>query len=366
MTLQIAPAASRQLVPRDRELDQPEPSKKLDGAVAVVGREGLLVLGEMLGDLVHLGRLIHRAADEEDPFAQWSQPASRYHFTVAAAPFLNPTLGTTPSCRRALPVSQSQCPAASRTFPREKYPGRPVSHAHASATVARARRIGTGIRNSVGRTPRASPRASPTCSHVKAPSPATWKISPEGTVAAPAARQGRHQILNVAEAESPRRTGRHRQKTSCHPPGDLQDAAVSGTVDDGGAQHGDVQAIPYSENGRLTLQLAPPVGGDRTGRRCPRHTPSPSAWGPPRRGYSGGRGGGSARGLQARVDQMSSSLTIDAEKLPRRAGPRQSGHVVDLVHAPQRPPGENAARPGPPGQSSPTEAPRSSRAAGCP
>src|SRR6202795_3645786 len=30
---------------------------------------------------------------------------------------------------------------------------------------------------------------------------------------------------------------------------------------------------------------------------------------------------------------MSSSLTIDAEKLPRRAGPRQSGHVVDLLHS---------------------------------
>jgi hypothetical protein len=33
------------------------------------------------------------------------------------------------------------------------------------------------------------------------------------------------------------------------------------------------------------------------------------------------------------VDQMSSSLTIDAEKLLRRASPRQSGHVVDLVHS---------------------------------
>jgi len=43
---------------------------------------------------------------------------------------------------------------------------------------------------------------------------------------------------------------------------------------------------------------------------------------------------GPPRGVQARADQMSSSLTIDVEKLPRRAGPRQSGQVVDLVHSP--------------------------------
>jgi hypothetical protein len=30
---------------------------------------------------------------------------------------------------------------------------------------------------------------------------------------------------------------------------------------------------------------------------------------------------------------MSSSLIVDAEELPRRASPRQSGHVVDLVYA---------------------------------
>src|SRR6266849_1469884 len=263
----------------------------------------MLVLGEVLGDLVHLGCLIHRTANEEDPSSQWSQPASRYPFTVSAAPSLNPTRRTTPSCRRALPVSQTQCPAASRTFPREKYCGRPVSHAHASAPVAKARRIGRGIRNGVGCTPRASPRASPTCSHVKAPSPATWKISPE--------------------------------RTSSHPPGDLQDAAVSGTVHDGGTQHGHVQAIPYPENGRLTLQLAPPVGGNRTGRdvlgtrgshrhgayRGQATQVDEAAWSP--------------RCFQARVDQTSGSLTIDAEKLPRRAGPRQSGHVVDLVHSTQ-------------------------------
>ena len=94
-----------------------------------------------------------------------------------------------------------------------------------------------------------------------------------------------------------------------------------------------MQTIPYTENGRLTLQLALPVGGNRTGRdvlgtrRRHRHRAhrgkatqvDEAAWSP--------------RCFQARVDQMSSSLTIDAEKLPRRAGPRQSGHVVDLVHS---------------------------------
>jgi hypothetical protein len=40
----------------------------------------------------------------------------------------------------------------------------------------------------------------------------------------------------------------------------------------------------------------------------------------------------SPRRFQARVDQMTSSLTVDAEELSRRAGPRQSGQVVDLVH----------------------------------
>src|SRR5439155_18397018 len=109
------------------------------------------------------------------------------------------------------------------------------------------------------------------------------------------------------------------------PPGHLQDAAVSGTVHDGGAQHGDVQAIPYTENGRLTLQLAPPVGGNRTRRdvlgtgRRHRHGADrgkatqvdEAAWSP--------------RCGQARVDQMSSSLAVDADKLARRAGPRHSG-----------------------------------------
>ena len=37
MILQIRPAASHKLVPRDRELDQPKSSKNLDRAVAVVG-----------------------------------------------------------------------------------------------------------------------------------------------------------------------------------------------------------------------------------------------------------------------------------------------------------------------------------------
>ena len=203
MILQIAPAASRQLVPRDRELDQPESSKNLDRAVAVVGREGMLVLGEVLGDLVHLGRLIHRTANEEDPSSHWSQPASRYHFTVTSAPFLNPTLGTTPSCRRALPVSQSQCPAASRTFPREKYCGRPVSHAQASAPVAKARRIGTGIRNGVGvysqglaqGVAHLLPREGPLAGHVE--------DFARGDLGLARGQKGRHQILNVAEAESP-------------------------------------------------------------------------------------------------------------------------------------------------------------------
>ena len=33
------------------------------------------------------------------------------------------------------------------------------------------------------------------------------------------------------------------------------------------------------------------------------------------------------------MDQMASSVSINAEKFPRRAGPRQSGYVVDLVHS---------------------------------
>jgi hypothetical protein len=94
-----------------------------------------------------------------------------------------------------------------------------------------------------------------------------------------------------------------------------------------------VQAIPCTENGRLTPQLAPPVGGNRTGRdvlgtrRSRRHGAhsgkaaqvDEAAWPP--------------RCFQACVDQMSSSLTIDMKKLPRRAGPRQSGHMVDLIHS---------------------------------
>ncbi len=76
MILQICPAASRGFVACDRELGQPESSKHLVKAVAVERREGMRVVGKVLGNLVHLGCLIHRTADEEDPFSHSLPPQS--------------------------------------------------------------------------------------------------------------------------------------------------------------------------------------------------------------------------------------------------------------------------------------------------
>ncbi|MFO8085138.1 MAG: hypothetical protein R6U27_12560, partial [Desulfobacterales bacterium] len=69
MILQIHPTASNHLITCNREFGQPESSKNLVKAVAVVRREGMLVVGKVLGNLVHLSCLIHRTADEEDPFS---------------------------------------------------------------------------------------------------------------------------------------------------------------------------------------------------------------------------------------------------------------------------------------------------------
>jgi hypothetical protein len=76
MIPQIRPTAPHHLVTRDGELEQPESSKNLVKAVAVVRREGMLVVGKVLGNLVHLGCLIHRTADEEDPFSHSRPPRS--------------------------------------------------------------------------------------------------------------------------------------------------------------------------------------------------------------------------------------------------------------------------------------------------
>jgi hypothetical protein len=44
---------------RDREFDQPESAKNFVNAVAVERRKGMVVVGKVLGNLVHLGCLIH-------------------------------------------------------------------------------------------------------------------------------------------------------------------------------------------------------------------------------------------------------------------------------------------------------------------
>jgi hypothetical protein len=77
LTLQIRPTALRHPVSGDREFDQPDPSQNLVKTVAVERREGMLVVGKMFGNLVHLGCLIHRTADEEDPFSH-SRPLQSF------------------------------------------------------------------------------------------------------------------------------------------------------------------------------------------------------------------------------------------------------------------------------------------------
>jgi hypothetical protein len=76
MILQIRPASPGQLVTYDSELHQPESSKNLVKTIAVVGREGVLILRKVLGYLMHLGCLIHRTTYEEDSL-------SHSHFLVA-------------------------------------------------------------------------------------------------------------------------------------------------------------------------------------------------------------------------------------------------------------------------------------------
>jgi hypothetical protein len=169
-----------------------------------------------------------------------------------------------PSCRRALPVSQSPVPGSlphlpSREIPRSSRDPRPSVSARGQGEENRHRdphRCGVCSQGLAQGVAHLLPREGPLAGHVE--------DFARGDLGLARCQKGRHQILNVAKAESPRRTGGHWQKTSCHPPDDLQGAPVSGTVHDGGTQHGDVQAIPYTENGRLTLQLAPPVG--ETGR----------------------------------------------------------------------------------------------------
>jgi hypothetical protein len=68
VNLKISPASFRQFVACDRELGQPEFAKNFVKAVNIEGRKGVRVLAKMLGNLMHLGRLIHRTTDKEYPF----------------------------------------------------------------------------------------------------------------------------------------------------------------------------------------------------------------------------------------------------------------------------------------------------------
>lgn len=69
MVLQVCPAAFRHFVPGNREFDQAESAQRLVKPVAVKRRKELLVAGQVHGNLVHLRGLIHRTADEKNPFA---------------------------------------------------------------------------------------------------------------------------------------------------------------------------------------------------------------------------------------------------------------------------------------------------------
>jgi hypothetical protein len=74
MILQIRPTAFHHFVAGDREFDQAESAKNLVKPMAIERREGLLIVGKVLGNLVHLRCLIHRTADEEDLFSHWFPP----------------------------------------------------------------------------------------------------------------------------------------------------------------------------------------------------------------------------------------------------------------------------------------------------
>jgi len=88
LSLQILPASPGEFVADDGELQQLHPPHQFECAVAVIGRERLLVLGQMVRDLVHLRGLVHRAADEEDALGH-SQASSPHR--VLNVPAVNAT-----------------------------------------------------------------------------------------------------------------------------------------------------------------------------------------------------------------------------------------------------------------------------------
>ena len=116
LVLQIPLAALRELVADDREFQQLHAPHHFMHTVAVIGRERLLVLGQMPRDLVHLRGLIHRAADEEDSLCRSHVPSSHRVLNVPATNTTAANTAVTPALRNVAGSSTKIIAARSASF----------------------------------------------------------------------------------------------------------------------------------------------------------------------------------------------------------------------------------------------------------
>src|SRR5262249_38666578 len=116
MRLQVVEAAGAVPPARDRELEEPQAPKPLEGPVQVVGGERVLVLPERLGDLVHLRRLVERAAQEEDATTR-HRSQTAYTLTPMSAPRRAPASTSLRKCRPSTTREAATLAARASTGP---------------------------------------------------------------------------------------------------------------------------------------------------------------------------------------------------------------------------------------------------------
>src|SRR5262249_13188918 len=123
MRLEVRKAARPQLEADGRHLHQPPAAEEIEQPVAIVGREEVIVLGQLARNLVHLRGVVERSADEEDacdvyPSATrlwYGRPRARgisagATSSAARRQVISPTSATVPNERTARLGDQSSEP----------------------------------------------------------------------------------------------------------------------------------------------------------------------------------------------------------------------------------------------------------------
>src|SRR5271170_1580788 len=113
---QVIMAACGKLGADDREFQQPQSPHRLLHAVAIERRECLLVSGQVARDLMHLRRLIHRSANEQNALFLAHVPSSQ---RVLNAPTTNTTAANaeiTPTERKVAALSTNTMEERSASF----------------------------------------------------------------------------------------------------------------------------------------------------------------------------------------------------------------------------------------------------------